>query len=650
MTRNSKFAKAVAAVAGLSMAFSAILPASAVTVADLQAQIAMLMAQLSSLQGGSSASVTFTRDLTVGSSGSDVTALQQVLVSKGYLTMPAGTAFGYFGGLTKAAVARWQASVGISPAAGYFGAISRASLSAAGGISTGGTTVGGTTTGGTTTGGVTGTITTPGAEGTIAVTSAPISNSTVYENDKMDGVLAFNVKATGSDVAVQRVNVVLGSDTKEYTKIFQTLYLVDDSGRTLGSIDMNSTNVVKQADNTYMATISGFSSIVPKGTQRTYTVKADIRSTIDTSNVPGPYVVTLPSTGVRAVDGAGIDLYGPTSPTTLTSSISAAKSLVASATLTVSTDSNNPQPQEVIAATGASNNQLDNQPVLVFDVKADKDDVKITDINNVSLSATGGLATASTTRIYVGNGTSGQLLGSAATSGTLSSFNNLSYVVPKGTTAVFTVAADLRSASTTGTLLVGSISSGTILGTNSAGDTITSTGTATGNAITVRSIGPVFTLAGTPTISKNSALAVAGATSSAIATFNVSIKAVGGDIYFGSQSASSTFKFAIYVGGASSTLSIASTTSWSVPSSGVVTSGSGITAGGFKLQQNNSVTLPVTFYFEGRTAAGALVTSGTYAVGLESVVWSLDGSAALQKTTNFMAGNINWRTVEVILP
>lgn len=641
------FAKTVAAVAGLSMAFSSVAPAAAVTVADLQAQIAMLMQQLSQLQGGSTTSVTFTRDLTVGSSGADVTALQQILVSKGYLTMPAGTAYGYFGGLTKAAVARWQAASGISPAAGYFGPKSRAALAVSGGTTTGGTTTGGTTTGGTTTGGVSGTITTPGAEGTISVTAAPISNNTVYENDKMAPVLAFNVKATGSDVAVQRVNVVLGSTTKEYAKIFQTLYVVDDAGRTLGSLDMNSTNVVKQADNTYQATLSGFSSVVPKGAQRTYTVKADIRSTIDTADIAS-YVVTLPINGVRAVDGAGIDLYGAASA--ITSTITAAKSLVASATLTVSTDANNPNAQEVIASTGSANNQLDNQPVLVFDVKADKDDVKITDVNNVTLTAATGLATASTTRLYVGNGTSGQLLGTASASGSTSSFTNLSYTIPKGTTAVFTVATDIRSASTTGTVLAASIASGSILGTNSVGDTITSTGTATGNSITVRSIGPIFTLAGTPTISKNPAAALAGATSSAVATFNITIKAVGGDIWFGPQ-ASTTFTFATYFGGVATTLSVASTTSWSVPSSGVVTSGTGITSGGFKLQQNNSVTIPVTFYFEGRTTTSALVSSGTYAVGLQSVKWSIiDGSAANQQTTNFMAGRIEWRTSEVILP
>jgi len=102
--------------------------AEEVTVASLQAQINALMAQLSALQGGSATgtAVQYNTNLTVGSTGADVTELQQMLVAKGFLQMPAGVSYGYFGPLTKAAVAKWQRAFGISPAVGYFGPISRA--------------------------------------------------------------------------------------------------------------------------------------------------------------------------------------------------------------------------------------------------------------------------------------------------------------------------------------------------------------------------------------------------------------------------------------------------------------------------------------------------------------------------------------------
>jgi peptidoglycan hydrolase-like protein with peptidoglycan-binding domain len=111
--------------------------ASAQSATDLQSQIAALLAQIQQLQTQlnakagttSSSSYSYTRDLTVGSKGADVTALQQVLYSKGYLGV---APTGYFGSLTKAAVVAWQKAAGISPASGYFGPKSRAYLASAG--------------------------------------------------------------------------------------------------------------------------------------------------------------------------------------------------------------------------------------------------------------------------------------------------------------------------------------------------------------------------------------------------------------------------------------------------------------------------------------------------------------------------------------
>lgn len=65
----------------------------------------------------------FTRDLTVGARGDDVSALQQFLISGGFLNIPSPT--GYFGSLTRVAVRSWQAKGGIYPAVGFFGPISR---------------------------------------------------------------------------------------------------------------------------------------------------------------------------------------------------------------------------------------------------------------------------------------------------------------------------------------------------------------------------------------------------------------------------------------------------------------------------------------------------------------------------------------------
>ena len=98
----------------------------------LMAQIAALQAQIAALSGTSSTApagaCTFTRSLTMGVRGDDVTCLQTYLESGGYFTYTG--AKGYFGNITKSAVAAWQAANGVSPAVGYFGSISRAKYSA----------------------------------------------------------------------------------------------------------------------------------------------------------------------------------------------------------------------------------------------------------------------------------------------------------------------------------------------------------------------------------------------------------------------------------------------------------------------------------------------------------------------------------------
>ena len=63
--------------------------------------------------------------LTIGSRGAQVTELQQTLTNLGFYSGPIS---GYFGGLTKAAVVKFQITNNVVPAIGYFGSLSRAKL------------------------------------------------------------------------------------------------------------------------------------------------------------------------------------------------------------------------------------------------------------------------------------------------------------------------------------------------------------------------------------------------------------------------------------------------------------------------------------------------------------------------------------------
>lgn len=78
--------------------------------------------------GAVGTSVNFSRSLGVGTQGADVTELQVILEQKGFLVMPQGVAYGFFGPLTRAAVAGYQVANGIAPAVGYFGPLTRSRL------------------------------------------------------------------------------------------------------------------------------------------------------------------------------------------------------------------------------------------------------------------------------------------------------------------------------------------------------------------------------------------------------------------------------------------------------------------------------------------------------------------------------------------
>lgn len=97
---------------------------TSVTVASLMVQLTQLQAQLAALTGDAGGAGSFNRDLDIGATGPDVTALQNWLIGKGYAITAGAT--GYFGAQTQAALAAYQAANGISPAAGYFGPKTRA--------------------------------------------------------------------------------------------------------------------------------------------------------------------------------------------------------------------------------------------------------------------------------------------------------------------------------------------------------------------------------------------------------------------------------------------------------------------------------------------------------------------------------------------
>ncbi len=67
-------------------------------------------------------------NMTIGSTGQGVVVLQGLLSEMGYLNVPTNIPFGYYGSMTKNAVAKYQASLNVTPAVGYFGPISKVAM------------------------------------------------------------------------------------------------------------------------------------------------------------------------------------------------------------------------------------------------------------------------------------------------------------------------------------------------------------------------------------------------------------------------------------------------------------------------------------------------------------------------------------------
>ena len=645
---NKSITKIAALTVGITFALGfAASPAGAATNAEIQAMINQLLAQLAAQGGSSAPAASFTQNLTLGSTGSEVVSLQQALVAGGHLVMPAGVAMGYFGALTQAGVAKWQAANGVSPAAGYWGPLSRAKYASLAGPGMPGSPVPGAG------------ISTPGVEGVLTATIAatPGSGQTLRENDEKKAVLGVELEAELSDIRIERLKVKLDStqnnDRDLYRDIADKIYVMDGS-TVVGSASLDSSTVVEETSGNYYVTIAGLNLVIKKDEEKTITLALDAMANFDSDFTADDWTLTIPSEGIRGVDGAGINLYAPSSGS-LARTFESQPDQSEDASLAISLSSSSPDAMEVVAADGNDEDELDALELLRFDARAEDDMVTITDLV-VNFTRGGVTTTATSSTAYLYDGSS--VVGSANVEGTSATamsatFDDIEVDINEGSTKTLSVRVDIDDAGAGATTFSAALVAAGVTSENSEGDDVSETGSATSESATVRNVGVEWSLV-SKSISKSVSPEQGGfSTSSGEANFVVRAKAVGGDIIFG-DAASTTYPFVsnavaalpvsfdLYLGGALNTPVIASTTSITVPS-GVTVTGSN----SFTLQENNSADIAVSFIFQGRTVAGALVSSGAYAVGLERLNWV---SSAGQQSSTFMNAETSWRTSTVSLP
>lgn len=234
---------------------------SAADVATIMAQIQALQSQLAAAQVStpSVSSYTFTRNLTVGAKGDDVKALQNVLISGGYLKVSAPT--GFFGAMTKAALAAWQSAKGISPAAGFFGSISRAAMSASGPVVV-----------------VPPVVVPSGTDLVVSAASDSPSAMVVGSGTAFNPALKVKFMAGSKDVKVSAISFMKSGFVANSN--LNGVDVVDAMGVRYGQV-ISSVN----ADNTILVTFGSTPLVVSAGTSKTLTVRFNLAASASAGTV-----------------------------------------------------------------------------------------------------------------------------------------------------------------------------------------------------------------------------------------------------------------------------------------------------------------------------------------------------------------------------
>ncbi len=355
----------------------------------------------------------FDANLTVGSTGQDVTALQTWLIENGFLSIPAAT--GYFGPMTQKAVADYQTSVGIAPAAGYVGPVTRAKLN---GSSTTTGTTGGTTGGALCPNGKTlasNCMTAPGSTGALCPNGNPIANNcmavtgstsgsvsegagdissvtllgtpnaeAVGEGENNHKVLGFEIEAdNGSDLSISSVKVEfdrsVGTEAEgssSHINDYVGGVSVWQGTKKVGSADV--ADFSKTTTGVYGKSIALSGATVPSDKKVRFYVTVDGNNTVDSTDRLEQMGIRV--TSIRFSDATGAILtFTPESITDIQQYFTIESQADASdAKLTLTESADNPNAGVVQVDDGTKT--TDNVTLLKFKIKATGSDLWIDEL------------------------------------------------------------------------------------------------------------------------------------------------------------------------------------------------------------------------------------------------------------------------------
>ncbi len=548
----------VSAVVAAMVATVAVPTAQAQTAAELQAQIqsllntiAQLQAQISSLSGGTTGGVTgipagftFTRNLSQGSSGSDVMYLQ-ILLNANAATRVATTGAGspgqetqFLGPLTANAVSRFQttyastvlAPLGLTSGTGFFGASSRAKANALVASGAAPTTPTTPTTPTIPTTPTTPGISTPGLEGSVIVTvnSNPASGA-ILNTSETEAVTAVDVQVTGSDVLVSRLD--LQFDTRPWLYISEMVVSDGTTSKTIAVTEANTTEVT--VGSVYSVRVGDLNVLVPKDTTKKLTVTVKAVSSLPVGTTTKNIVLTFKANAIRGTDGAGLTQTGPTADLGGTRTITVQEPSTADLELTAHAD--NPKARAVLINSTAETTGV---TLAIFNLKAKNNDaiLRTIEVNDTDSVATSASNAPKVLYLYDGATLLSSTSSLVANSSTLA---NIDLTIPKDTTKTLTLKADLAKSSgnyaegATSTWVVGIDTSSV----NAEDGSSFATATVSGSQVTAGTAyvylkAPKLALASTPTIADAGGLPSGSSGPQRLnGELKFAITAQGGDIY-----------------------------------------------------------------------------------------------------------------------
>ncbi len=566
----------------------------------------------------STSAVSFTRELTVGSTGADVTALQ--------VKLGVTPATGYFGAITKAAVMAYQAANGL-PATGYVGPLTLAKLNyvAPSAPSTPSTSNNSSDLEGT--------------DGTIEDVNelSSYSNEEVGEGDEDVKILGAEVEAS-NDGDIELVSVKVSFDPAGNGGSDHLDDYIDGVSIFLGSTKVGSADAedFNQNDSdVFTKTISLEDAVVEAGETVKIYVAVDAVGNLDSSDISSDsWTVDIES--IRFEDGSGVVTTDTTSGDIDGMNVAfdfVSFSDSADTELKISLDSSSPEADIVIAD---EDDTTEDVVLVKGKIKIEGDSDVVVDELPVTLTVTGATdvdnVTDSVTLTIDGEDYTETVSTSAETSATVT-FDNLDLTLEAGKTYTFTVSADILEVDSInfneGDTLLAKVSAdnrSAIDAENEEGDNLADdekTGTATGEAQEFRTEGISVAL-----VSVDESVSASDTDNQDSATFTIKFKvtAIGDDVYVATTVTAGT-DYAVERSGTATTVNV----------SGVVvnTTDTDITSGyNWLVEDGSSETITLTVL----KAPGVSDFDGLYRAVLSGVRWNSDDS---NDTYNTYSSNLD---------